>query len=48
MYLGVIIASVLIYFNTIWALIGIPVFLSGAIGYCGIYQLLGINRAKAV
>jgi hypothetical protein len=43
MYLGVIISSFLIYYNSAWALIGIPVFVSGAIGICPLYKLMGIN-----
>jgi hypothetical protein len=46
MYLGVIIASVLIYFNSSWALIGIPVFVSGIAGICPLYSMLGINTVK--
>jgi hypothetical protein len=29
-----------------WAWIGIAPFLTGALGYCGAYSLLGINTAQ--
>ena len=47
MYAGVIISSVFIYMNSPWALAGIPVFASGAAGFCGLYKLLGINTVPA-
>jgi hypothetical protein len=47
-YLGVIVSSILIYYNTIWALIGIPIFVTGIAGFCGIYKLLGISTVRPV
>jgi hypothetical protein len=46
MYLGVITASLLIYFNSSWALIGIPVFVSGIVGVCPLYSIMGISTVK--
>ncbi|HNR19292.1 MAG TPA: DUF2892 domain-containing protein [Bacteroidia bacterium] len=43
MFIGIIIVSVGIVANSIWAALGIPVFLSGAIGICPLYSLIGIN-----
>lgn len=42
-YLGIIIAGIGIYFNTIWAVIGIPVFVSGIVGTCPLYSMLKLN-----
>jgi predicted ferric reductase len=42
-YLGVIIAGIGIYFNTIWAVLGVPVFVSGIVGVCPIYSMLKWN-----
>jgi len=47
MYLGVIITSIFIGMNSPWALLGIPVFVSGAVGFCGLYKLLGVNTVPA-
>jgi hypothetical protein len=41
--LGVVISSFLIYQNTVWAMIGLIPFITGAIGYCPLYKLIGIN-----
>ena len=43
MYLGVIIAGFGIFYNSIWAAIGIPVFLTGVIGMCPLYKLPGVK-----
>ncbi len=43
MYLGMIIAGFGIMYNSAWAMLGIPVFLTGVLGYCPIYSLLGIK-----
>jgi len=42
-YLGMVIAGSGIFYNSIWAVIGIPVFISGVIGFCPLYSLLKIN-----
>lgn len=39
MYLGMVIAGFGILYNTAWAALGIPVFLSGALGWCPSYSL---------
>lgn len=43
MFLGVIIAGIGIFNNSIWAVLGIPVFVSGVAGTCPMYSLLGFN-----
>lgn len=43
MLLGVAIASLAIYHNSAWALIGIPVFVSGIGGACLLYSVFKIN-----
>lgn len=43
MFIGIIIVAIGIVANSVWAAIGIPVFLSGAIGICPLYSFLGIN-----
>ena len=48
MFLGVVISSYLIYLNSAWAIAGLVPFVTGIIGYCPLYTLLGINRKRAV
>jgi len=43
MYLGVIIAGIGIFNNSIWAVLGIPVFISGIAGICPLYSLIRLN-----
>ena len=43
MYLGVIIAGIGIYNNSIWAVLGIQVFVSGIVGICPLYSMLRLN-----
>jgi len=43
MYLGMIVAGIGISANSVWAVLGIPIFLSGIIGLCPLYKLLRIN-----
>lgn len=43
MYLGMIIAGIGIFNNSVWALLGIPVFVSGIIGICPLYSILKFN-----
>jgi len=43
MYLGMIVAGLGIWANSAWAMLGIPIFLSGVIGLCPLYKLLRIN-----
>jgi hypothetical protein len=44
--LGAVIILVGAIFNSWWGLIGVAVFLTGIIGWCGFYILLGINTCK--
>ncbi len=47
MILGVVIASIGIYLNTVWAVVGLVPFATGIVGFCPLYKLLGINTNKA-
>jgi len=42
-YLGVIIAGIGIYNNSFWAVLGIPVFVSGIVGICPLYPMLKLS-----
>lgn len=48
MFLGVVVSSYLIYLNSAWAIAGLIPFITGIIGYCPLYSVLGINRNRAV
>ena len=43
MYFGMVIAGSFIFYNSAWALLGVPVFVTGIVGYCPLYSLLRIN-----
>ena len=43
---GTVIILIGAIFNSWWGLIGIPVFLTGIIGWCGLYNPLKINTCK--
>lgn len=43
MFLGVAVAMFFIYHNSPWALLGLVPFVTGAVGICPLYNLLGIN-----
>lgn len=45
--IGMIVASVLINQNSVWALSGLVIFITAATGFCPLYKLLGINTKKA-
>ncbi len=45
MFLGVSIAMMLVFQNSIWALIGLIPFVTGIIGVCPLYSLMGINTS---
>lgn len=47
MVLGVVIASIGIYANTFWAILGLIPFVTGIVGICPLYKVLGINTNKA-
>jgi len=44
--LGAVIILLGAIFNSWWGLIGVAVFLTGIIGWCGLYIPLGINTCK--
>lgn len=44
--LGAIIIIIGAIFNSWWGLIGVLVFLTGIIGWCGLYALFGISTCK--
>jgi hypothetical protein len=46
MFLGVAISMYFIFHNSPWALIGLIPFLTGVIGFCPLYSILGINTNK--
>jgi Protein of unknown function (DUF2892) len=46
-FLGVAVAMFFVTQNSAWALIGLIPFLTGVIGICPLYSILGINTAKA-
>ena len=43
MYLGVVIAGIGIFSNLIWTVLGIPVFLTGVLGICPLYRIVGVK-----
>ena len=47
MYLGMVIVGTGIFYNSIWAVLGIPVFVSGIVGLCPLYSLFGFNTISA-
>jgi len=44
--LGVVIIAAGLYFRSWWGAIGIVLFATGIIGYCGLYTLLGVSTCK--
>ena len=44
--LGTVIILIGAIFNSWWGLIGVAVFLTGIIGFCGLYIPFGINTCK--
>ena len=42
-FLGVAIAMFFVYHNSPWALLGLIPFITGVIGICPLYSILGIN-----
>ena len=44
--LGLAIIGLGVYFKNWLGLIGVALILSGLIGWCGLYKLLGINTCK--
>jgi Protein of unknown function (DUF2892) len=45
--IGMVVASFLISNNSAWAFAGLGIFLTGAVGFCPMYKLFGINTRKA-
>jgi hypothetical protein len=43
---GVVIASLFIYNNSFWAFLGLIPFVTGAIGFCPLYALIGYSSNK--
>jgi hypothetical protein len=46
-FLGVIIAMFFVYQNSAWALLGLLPFITGIVGICPLYSLLGFRTNKA-
>lgn len=46
-FLGVIIAMFFVYQNSAWALLGLLPFVTGVVGICPLYSILGISSIKA-
>lgn len=46
MFLGVSIAMMLVFQNSIWALVGLIPFVTGIVGVCPLYNLMGINTSE--
>ena len=44
--LGVGLLGAGIYFRSWWGLLGVPLLINAAVGYCGLYQLLGISTYR--
>ncbi|MBK9637680.1 MAG: DUF2892 domain-containing protein [Bacteroidetes bacterium] len=45
-FLGVAIAMYFVYHNSSWALVGLIPFVTGVVGICPLYSILGINTCK--
>lgn len=45
-FLGVAIAMFFVYHNSPWALVGLIPFITGIVGICPLYSILGINTCK--
>ncbi len=45
-FLGVAIAMFFVYHNSPWALVGLIPFITGIVGICPLYSILGINTSK--
>jgi predicted RND superfamily exporter protein len=46
MFLGVAIAMYFVFHNSPWALVGLIPFVTGVVGFCPLYSILGINTNK--
>jgi Protein of unknown function (DUF2892) len=45
-FLGVIISMFFVYQNSAWALLGLIPFITGIVGVCPLYSILGISTNK--
>ncbi len=48
MFLGISVAMFFVFQNSAWALLGLIPFVTGIIGICPLYNLLGINTVKSI
>lgn len=46
MFLGISVAMLFVFQNSIWAMIGLIPFITGIVGICPLYSVLGINTDK--
>lgn len=44
--LGVSLIGAGVYARSWWGLLGVPLLLNAAMGYCGLYRLLGISTYR--
>lgn len=47
MFFGISVAMLLIFQNSIWAMVGLIPFITGIVGICPLYSILGINTDKS-
>lgn len=47
MFLGISVAMLFVFQNSIWAMIGLIPFITGIVGICPLYSVLGINTEKS-
>jgi hypothetical protein len=47
MFLGISVAMLFVFQNSIWAMIGLIPFITGIVGICPLYSVLGINTDKS-
>jgi hypothetical protein len=47
MFLGISVAMFFVFQNSIWAMIGLIPFITGIVGICPLYSILGINTDKS-
>ena len=45
-FLGVAISMFFVYHNSAWALLGLIPFITGVVGICPLYSILGFNTCK--
>jgi hypothetical protein len=46
MILGISLSGILIFQNSAWALIGLIPFVTGVVGICPLYKLMGISTVE--